>query len=93
MQLIIETAYLRQLLFAGAQFLAFEFRLVAHPFFAFRIFAAKVGHFDMRSHARQQFPRRKRLDEIVVGVGLKPFHARLFARPRRQQDDWRADEG
>ena len=66
--------------------------LAAQSFFAFRSFAAKIGHFDMHSHARQQFARRKRLDEIVVGVGLETFHARRFARPRRQQDDWRAGE-
>ena len=45
-----------------------------------------------RPQTRQQLPRCKRLDEIVVGVGLGPFHARLFARPRRQQDDWCAGE-
>ena len=89
-QLIIETACLRQLLFAGAQFLPFEFRLAAHPFLAFRSFAAKISHFDMRSHTGQQFACCEGLDEIVVGVGLQPFHARLFARPCRHQNHWRA---
>src|SRR5580704_18515987 len=84
LQLTIETACLRQPLFTGAQFLAFEFRLAAHPFFVFRSFAAKIGHFDMRRYTRQQLPRSEWLDEIVVGVGLQSFHARFFARPRRQ---------
>ena len=93
LQLTIETGSFRQPLFAGAQLLPFYFRLAAHPFFAFCSFAAQIGHFDMRSHARQQLPRCKRLDEIVVGVGLQSFHARLFACPRRHQDHWGTCKG
>jgi len=36
---------------------------------------AKLGHFDMRCHAGQQFPGCKGLDEIVVGAGLQSLHA------------------
>ena len=93
LQLTIKAARLRQPLFAGAQFLAFEFRLAAHPFFAFCSFAAKIGHFDVCRYTRQQLPRSEWLDEIVVGVGLQSFHARLFARPRRHQDHWGTCKG
>src|SRR5580704_13034461 len=93
LQLMIETACLRQPLFTGAQSLAFEFRLAAQPFFALCRLAAKIRHSDMHRHPREQLPRRKRLYKIVVGVGLQSLHARFFARPRGQQDHWHADEG
>jgi hypothetical protein len=44
-------------------------------------------------HPREQLPRRKRLYQIVVGVGLQSQHARFFTRPRGQQDHGRTGEG
>src|SRR5580658_4672576 len=63
LQLTIETACLRQPFFAGTQFLAFEFRLAAHPFFALRSFTAKIGRCDVGRYTRQQLRRGEWLDE------------------------------
>ena len=85
LDLMIEAAGLGQSFLARAQPLAFEFRLVSQSFFSFRSFSAKIGHFDVRRHACQQLPRRKRLDEIIVRACRQPFHLGLFASPCRQQ--------
>ena len=42
---------------------------------------------DLCAHARHQFARAERLDEVVVGAVLQPLNARLFAGARRQQND------
>ena len=92
-QVAIQAAGLGQQFLACVQFLALEFRLVAQPLLALRRDAAQMGHLHVRRHTRQQLPRRKRLHEIVVGVGLQSFDTRLLARSRRNQDHRRAAEG
>ena len=44
-------------------------------------------YFDVRFHARQQFPCAERLDQIIVRPRLHAFDAAFLARPRGKQND------
>jgi hypothetical protein len=45
-----------------------------------------AGHIQVGADARQQLAGAERLDQVVVGAGLQPLHARLLAGAGRQED-------
>ena len=57
-------------------------RLFAQTAFGF---PAQARQLQIARHARQQFARRERLGQIVVGAGFETAHARLFPGAGRQQ--------
>src|SRR5712692_10036340 len=48
---------------------------------------------DVRPYAGEKLARGERLDEVVVGARLQALDGRVFARPRRQEDDGNVAQG
>jgi hypothetical protein len=48
--------------------------------------ATQPAFSEVKATARGELLRRERLDEIVVGAGGDPLHARLLTGARRQHD-------
>ena len=66
--------------------LGLRFRL-ARPY-RLRRLAPQQRHRDVGGRARQQFAGRERLDQIIVGAGVKALDLGFLAGARRQHDDW-----
>ena len=48
---------------------------------------AQPSHLQVCPHARHQFARAERLDQVIIGPGLQPLDARLFPGARGEQND------
>ncbi len=67
--------------------MALEFRFHPEPLFSLRSLAAKFSQLEMHFHAGDQFPGRKRLNEVIVRSSLQSFESRLLTRACGEQDD------